>query len=130
MNLKSNALIPFYRYNVVAVIATAVDFLVLVVLTEFLGLWYFFSAIIGAITGGITSFLLERNWAFMKKNKKLSTQAMKYIVVWITSIILNTIGLYILVEYSDIQYIFAKIIVSILIGIGFNFFTHKYYIFN
>ena len=130
MNLKNHSFCSFFKYNVAAGIATAIDFLILVLLTEFFGLWYLLSAFIGAITGGITSFLLERNWAFMKRDKRLSIQAMKYIVVWLTSILLNTLGLFLIVEYTGLQYIFAKVIVSVLIGIGFNFFTHKYYIFN
>ncbi len=120
----------FLKYNVVAGIATAVDFTVLIFLTEIVHIWYLLSATAGAISGGITAFTLERNWTFMKKDGKLSAQAIKYAAVWITSIFLNIAGLYLLVEYTKLQYIISKIIVAVTVGIGFNFLTHKYYIFK
>ncbi len=120
----------FLKYNVVAAVATAVDFTILVFMTEVLQIWYLLSAITGAVTGGIMSFFLERNWTFKKKDGKISKQALKYSLIWITSIILNISGLYLFVEYFGIEYIISKIIVAITVGIGFNFLTHKYYIFK
>ncbi len=130
MNEKPNILISFLRYNVAAIIATAVDFVMLIALTEIFQLWYFLSAIIGAIAGGIVAFMFSRNWVFKKRDGKITTQALKYILVWGTSIFLNTYGLYLFVEYLDFHYIVSKVIVAIIVGIGFNFFMHKYFIFK
>ena len=130
MNEKPNILISFLRYNVAAIIATAVDFVILIALTEIFQLWYFLSAIIGAIAGGIVAFMFSRNWVFKKRDGKITTQALKYILVWGTSIFLNTYGLYLFVEYLDFHYIVSKVIVAIIVGIGFNFFMHKYFIFK
>ncbi len=130
MNKKPNILISFLRYNVAAIIATAVDFVMLIALTEIFQLWYFLSAIIGAIAGGIVAFMFSRNWVFKKRDGKITTQALKYILVWGTSIFLNTYGLYLFVEYLDFHYIVSKVIVAIIVGIGFNFFMHKYFIFK
>ncbi|RLD50287.1 MAG: hypothetical protein DRI94_08990 [Bacteroidetes bacterium] len=120
----------FLKYNVVAGIATAVDFAVLIFFTEILQIQYLVSAVFGAVSGGITAFILERNWTFMKKDGKLSLQAKKYAGIWLTSIFLNISGLYLLVEYIGLQYIISKVIVAVIVGIGFNFLTHKYYIFK
>jgi len=113
-----------------ALLATALDFFVLVMLTEVLHLWYLFSAFIGALTGGIVAFILGRNWIFMKHHGKISFQAIKYLMSWGVSILLNTMGLYFVVEQLGYQYIISKVIVAIVIGVGFNFFTHKYFIFR
>ena len=130
MNKTPNTFITFFKYNVVAIIATAVDFVVLVSLTEVLHFWYLFSAFLGAFTGGITGFILERNWTFMKRDGKLSIQAIKYLLVWAISIFLNVTGIFLFVEYMGCQYIISKIIVAIIIGIGFNFLTHKYFVYK
>ncbi|PKP33591.1 MAG: polysaccharide biosynthesis protein GtrA [Bacteroidetes bacterium HGW-Bacteroidetes-16] len=130
MKRKPNRLPTFLRYNVVSIVATSVDFVVLIGLTEIAHLWYLFSAYEGALAGGITGFILERNWVFKRKEVKLTTQSTKYLLIWIVSIVLNTGGLYLMVELSGYQYIISKIIVSVLVGVGFNYLMHKYYIFK
>lgn len=130
MKEKPNRLATFLRYNVVSIVATAVDFVVLIGLTEIAHLWYLFSASVGALAGGITGFFFERNWVFKRKEVKLTTQSTKYLLIWIVSIVLNTGGLYLMVELSGYQYIISKIIISVLVGVGFNYLMHKYYIFK
>ncbi len=130
MKKKQHPVKVFLKYNVVAGIATAVDFAVLIFFTEILQIQYLISAVLGAVSGGITAFVLERNWTFLKKDGKLSVQAKKYAGIWLTSIFLNISGLYLLVEYTGLQYIISKVIIAVIVGIGFNFLTHKYYIFK
>lgn len=130
MGKKPSALTTFFRYNIVAGLATTVDFAILILLTEVLGIWYVISASIGAVAGGITAFIFQRNWAFMKKDGKLSAQAVKYLLVWIVSIFLNVAGVYMFVDFLGYQYILSKVIVAIVIGIGFNFIMQKYFIFR
>jgi len=120
----------FLKYDLVALVATATDFTVLIGLTEMLNMWYLFSAIISAFLGGITGFVLERNWVFMKKDGKLTVQSTRYLLIWMVSIVLNTGFLYLMVDLFGYQYIVSKVIVSVLVGIGFNFLMHKYYIFK
>jgi putative flippase GtrA len=123
-------LTSFIRYNIVAGLATATDFLVLVLLTEVFQLWYMFSGIMGALSGGIVSFIIERNWAFRKRSGNIYLQSLKYSAVWVTSILLNITGLFLLVEYFHIHYILSKVIVAVVVGMGFNFLTHRYFIFK
>jgi putative flippase GtrA len=121
----------FIRYNLSAGLATLIDFVILITLTEVFNLWYIFSAVAGAVSGGLLAFVVERNWVFNKKHgNNVHKQALKYAGIWITSIVLNTSGLFALVEYFNMNYIIAKVIVAVLIGVGFNFISHKYYIFN
>jgi len=130
MKEKPNRLAIFLRYNVVSLVATSVDFVVLIGLTEMAHLWYLFSASAGALSGGITGFIFERSWVFKRKEVKLTTQSTKYLLIWVISIVLNTGGLYLMTELSGYQYIISKIIVSVLVGVGFNYLMHKYYIFK
>jgi putative flippase GtrA len=130
MDKRPGFLKSLLRYNVVAVLATAIDFLVLVVFTELFNCWYLLSAFLGAVSGGVTSFFMQRNWTFMRKDGRLSHQAIRFILVWIASILLNTLGLFLVVECLGFQYIIAKIIVATSVNLGFNFLMHKYYIFK
>jgi putative flippase GtrA len=130
--MKTKLRLPkeFIKYNVVALVATTADFTMLIFLTEILQVWYVFSAFLGAIIGGIISFTLERKWTFKNSNGTVSKQAIKYVFINICSIILNTLGLYLIVELSNIPYSISKIIIAVAVGIGFNYFTHKHYIFR
>ncbi len=120
----------FLKYNIVAIVATASDFLTFILLFKLFKVWYVDATFIGALTGGTVAFTLNRNWTFIKKNGKLTKQAIKYIIVWAGSIFLNTYGLYLFVENSEISEIISKIIVSIIVGIGFNYFMYKYFVFK
>ena len=130
MESKPGTLTSFFRYNIVAVLATGVDFLLFILLFQLFDIWYVASTFISAICGGVTAFILNRNWAFMDKDGKISNQAIKYLMVWGGSILLNTFGLYLIVENSDIGGVVSKIIVSVIIGIGYNFLLNKYFVFK
>lgn len=122
--------VSFFRYNIVALIATAVDFLLFILLAQVVSLWYVLATFVSTISGGIVAFVLNRNWAFDKKDKRISIQITKYTLVWVGSILLNTWGLYFLVENSELNKIISKVIVSIAVGIGFNYVLYKYYVFK
>jgi putative flippase GtrA len=127
---KPNIVTSFFRYNLVAIIATMVDFGVFLFLSRILEVWYVSAAMAGAVSGGIVAFVFNRNWAFMGKDGKISMQALKYLLVWGGSITLNTLGLYLLVENTNISQVAAKIIVSVMVGYGFNFLMNRFYIFS
>lgn len=120
----------FLKSQASSFIATAVDFAVLIFCTEILHIYYVLSTAIGSVVGAIISFFLGRNWAFRRKDGKFSYQALRYLFVSITSLFLNTNGVFFLTEYFDIQYIISKLIVSILVGVFFNFFMFRYFVYR
>ncbi len=130
MEKKPNIIISFFRYNIVAIIATAVDFLLFWLLKDVFQFWYVLSSFLSALGGGITAFILNRNWVFETKDGLLLKQAIKYLSVWAGSIFLNTYGLYLIVENSTIEALQAKIIVAVFVGIFYNFLLSKYFIFK
>jgi len=130
MQNKPRTITSFLRYNVIAILATATDFSIFIILSRKLAMWYVAATFISAVCGGVVSFVLNRNWAFMGKDGKLSKQAVRYFLVWNGSIFLNTMGLFLLVETTHINEIISKIIVAIIVGVGFNFLMYKYFIFK
>ncbi len=114
----------------VAIIATSVDYSLFLILSEIVHVWYIFASFIGLVLGGLTAFVLQRNWTFKKKDGKLSKQAIRYLIIWTTSILLNTIGLFLIVEYVGTHTIIAKVIISIIVGFGFNFLMSKHFVFK
>ena len=129
MDKKPNIFTTFFRYNIVAITATLVDFMIFIILNDIFNLWYVLSTFLSAIVGGTAAFVLNRKWTFLSKNN-IPIQIIKYITVWGGSIILNTYGLYLLVENSTLCETSSKLIVSVIIGLTYNFLLSKYYIFK
>lgn len=127
---KQSLIVSFVRSQLVAILATAVDFIVMVGLKEFFELWYLTAVIIGAVCGGVTGFLLGKYWAFVSREAKTFYQALKYLAVLGASMLLNVGGVYLFVDFIGMQYIIAKAIVATVIGIGFNFTFHRYFVFK
>ena len=120
----------FVRSQMSSAMATAMDFTVFVFLTEIVKVYYVIAAAISALVGAVISFTLGRNWAFRRKDGHLTYQAIRYIITSSTSLLLNTYGIFALTEYFGIQYIYSKIIISLLVGVFFNFFMYRYFVYK
>jgi len=120
----------FYKSQIGSVLATATDMIVLVFCTEILLIYYVISAAIGAFCGAVISFYIGRNWAFRRKDGKLSSQAIRYFFTSASSLLLNVGGIYLLTDLIGLQYIISKIVISAIIGVFFNFFMFRYFVYK
>lgn len=128
--MKKSLIISFLRYQVAAIIATMVDFFVLIILTELFDVWYVTSTAVGAFCGALTNFIICRYWAFVNSSNNLANQAVKYTIVSAGSLILNTLFVYLLTDFAGVNYSISKIITAIIIAIFYNFTLQKYYVFK
>ena len=129
-NSKVPLLESFAKSQFSSMIATGVDFVIFIFLNDVLQIYYVFASGISAFFGALVSFILGRNWAFRKKDGKLSTQAFRYFLTSGTSILLNTAGIYILTETIGTTPLVSKIIISILVGVFFNFFMYRHFVYK
>ena len=120
----------FLKAQCSAIISTLADFLVTIFLTQIVGLWYLLSSCMGTIFGGYVNFSLGRNWAFQINNSEKFSQAIRYVVVWSGSLLLNTSMVYLFTDIFHLHYILSKTIVSILIGVFFKFYFQKTFVFK
>lgn len=123
-------MLKLIKAQVASLTGTAIDFLTTIVSVELFNLWYVTANIAGNVLGGITNFALGRNWVFQARGEKVHLQAFKYILVWIGNIALNTSGVYVVTHHMSLSYIYSKVIVSIVVGIGWNYFLQKYFVFK
>ncbi len=127
---KTPFLLSWFRNHVASITATSVDFLVTIFLTEIIGIYYLISNTIGATAGGGISFIMCRLWVFNQRNSKWQHQAFRYLLAVLLSIGLNTLGVWFFTEIIHLQYIVAKIITAVIIGISVNFFVFRYFVFK
>ncbi len=113
-----------------SLIATLIDFSVTIVLKEVFGFWYLFSTSVGSIIGGAFNFQLGRRWVFNSRTVPASAQAVRYLLVWIASILLNISGVFVLTHFGHMRYLFSKVAITLIVGIFFNYNLQKKYVFN
>jgi putative flippase GtrA len=111
----------FVRYVVVGGLAFVVDFSVLFLLTEELGLHYLVSASIAFLLGIVTNYLLCIAWIF--DYRALNNRAHEFALffaIGIAGLLLNNLLMFILTEFLDCHYLLSKAGAAALILI-FNF---------
>lgn len=109
---------------------TAVDFLVTIGCVEALHVWYLIATILGNTAGGITNFYLGRHVVFQAAQHDARKQSVRYFLVWLGSMLLNASGVYLFTQVLHANYVYSKIAVSLLVGIGFNYFLQRDFVFK
>ncbi len=109
---------------------TAVDFLVTIGCVEALHVWYLTATILGNTAGGITNFYLGRHMVFQAAQHDARMQGVRYFLVWLGSMLLNASGVYLFTQVLHVNYVSSKIAVSLLVGIGFNYFLQRDFVFK
>lgn len=117
------------KYIFSGLTAAAADFLVLYNLTEFFGVYYLISAGIAFICAFMVSFVLQKFWTFRNNDiNNIYEQLSLYFFVAFSSLLLNTIIVFTLVEKFGIWYIFSQAMAGVCLSI-FSFLFYKYVIF-
>ena len=83
----------FLRAQLSAQMATIADFLVTILLVRLFEVYYVYATLAGAVYGGIVNCVINYKWTFKSTGKKTNV-AVKFILVWVCSIWLNTWGTY------------------------------------
>jgi putative flippase GtrA len=120
----------FLRTQISSLLATLVDFVITIMLVEFDNSQYLIATSFGAVGGAITNFIINKYWSFkMGSRKDLKNQSARYLLVWVGSIFLNIFGSNLTMKVFNIPYLISKIIISLIVGIGFNYTLQKKYVF-
>jgi len=119
----------FIKVQIGSILGSLADFAITILCTEFGLSWYLFSNLMGNCAGGLIQFTLSRRWIFKKNGTNISRQLIKYVVFFLGNLFLSGLGVYLLTQYLHINYIVSKLICSILLGISYNFYMQKYFVF-
>jgi putative flippase GtrA len=113
-----------------AVTATAIDFLVMIALVELLRVPAALAAAMGALAGAVTNFTLGRSWVFRVRSEGVLPQAARYAVVSAASAGWNALGEYVLHDAGHVGYVIARVVVSVTVGLLWNFPLHRRFVFR
>ena len=120
----------FAKAQVTAQVATLIDFALSLVLAEGLGMWYVTASFLGALSGGISNCAMNYRWVFPADGLGKKGVAARYFLVWAGSLLLNTGGTWLLTELSGRHFIWAKIVVAVLVAVLWNYQLQRRYVFE
>lgn len=120
-----------------------VDFIVSLLLFEFTPLGEVYSKAIGVTSGGFTNCCLNYRWTFKGNDVKKRMVFIKYLMVWVGSLCLNTYGTAIVYDlFSNWQWLIdmgfksagffmaAQMIVSGVVSVVWNITLQRYFVFQ
>ena len=120
----------FLRAQTSAFVGGLVDYLVMIVATEFLLIHYTISIAIGGFVGAIVNFSINRHWTYNEHKSSTTVQFFKFLFVVAGSILLKSLGTYLITTGLNIDYKISRIMVDLIVSLGFNFVLQKYWVFK
>ena len=118
------------QHQLSSLAATGVDYCVMILCVSVFGLGPVLGTVIGAFCGALTSFTLGRRWVFQAHEGDIRGQALRYAAVSALSLCANAGGEWLLVHRLHLHYIVARVITSMVVGIGWNFPMHRHFVFR
>ena len=115
----NNVFIQFFRYFVVSGIALIIDIIILYCLTEYFGVHYLISTLIGNVVGMAVNYILNVIWVFDKR--RYNDRRLEFIIFTIIGVVgigLNEVILWFFTEKVGLYFMNSK---WISVGVGFLF---------
>ena len=142
--MSRRSFILFLKAMCSAQIASAVDFMATLALVNFCGLYYVYATFLGALSGGVVNCCINYKWVFCVSSSKCHI-ALKYMLVWGGSIILNTYGTYFLTEcmmrmawvdrlsnmYVSVNlFLLPKVVVALIVSFFWNYQLQRKFVYR
>ena len=104
------------RFTVTGALCVAFNVLVVLFLTESLGLHYLLSIIICFVLVTLLGFALNRGWTFGRRGPTLRQDFARYVIVTLTQVLASLAGCAVCVELFRIPYPLAVVLVAGLLA--------------
>ena len=124
------SLLTYIKAQATFIVGSLVDFSATFFIVELMHAAYLTGNLAGNILGAITQFLLCRGWVFHAEEKKVSSQVIKFILVYTGNLLLSAAGIYFFTHFLGIHYMISKLITSITLGLTYNYFLQKQFVFQ
>lgn len=127
--IKNNKLLlQIFKFIIVGGTATVIDFIVLFILKEFIGLNEIVANTISFTVSVIYNYIASVKWVFdVDEDKNKSKQFITFITFSIIGLLLNNLILWICIDKLSIYYLIGKAIATGIVMV-FNFITRKMFL--
>ena len=133
----------FLRSVMTSQISAYTDYIVSFIFYALLSLSAGLAAMIGATAGGIVNCLINYKFTFRIKESSYLAIGIKFFLVWLGSLLLNTFGTQYFTNILDssslldnvnmvdnIRFSIARIFTSIIVSVFWNFLLQRYFVFR
>lgn len=124
------ALARITRFIMSGSVGAATNIGILYILVEFLGLYPVTASVISFTCAVGVSFALQKFWTFT--NHDLSNthhQAARFVVVALVNLGINSLLMYVFIEYLHMHYIVSQIITAGMVAVE-SYFVYQYLVFT
>ena len=118
------------RSVVTSIFTTAVDFGTMLGLVELFHVDYVVATFVGTIVGFLANFAINRHWAFEAHAGAIGWQFVRVLPVQAGSTGLQTLGVWIFGRFLGLRYWVAKIVVSALVYLLWNYPMNRFFVFG
>ena len=128
MKFINDDLIRFIKFGMVGVLNTLVNWVIFFILNA-LGMYYILANIIAYILGTVNSYLWNTLWVFKYKDKASTETTIKFIILNLIGLGLNTGILYVLVDLCNLNKFIGLVITTAIVMI-INYIVNKLWVFS
>ena len=119
-----------FRFGVVGALVSVMHLLLVFFLTDIVGVWYLYSTVISYVVATISNFFFQKFYVMRHmETSETHIQFVKYILLALLCLLINTVGMYALVELLHIPYVYAQILVLGFLA-AFTFIVSRTYVFR
>ncbi len=134
----------FIRAQFSSQISSLADYAVSLTLVNVFGVFFGYATLCGNISGGIVNCIVNYKWTFKAQGSKVKHVAIKYILVWLVNLFLNTQGTILVTGlisqwltpenmptiFANNLFLIPKIIVSLIVGFGWNYNMQRLFVYK
>jgi putative flippase GtrA len=124
------SLAQWLRHHVASIVATAVDYGVMVSCVELLRLSPVAGTALGATAGALTNFTLGRLYTYGVGSGPVAGYAWRYAIVSGASLAWNAGGEALFHDVLGMQYLLARVLTSIVVSNAWNYPLQRYFVFS
>ena len=115
------------KFGVVGGGAFLIDYSVLYLLTEFVGIHYLISSVISFIVSLIFNYILSIYWVFDVTKKQTSREVFVFVILSVIGLLINQVVMYVGSDLLHIYYMLTKLVATLIVMV-WNFVTRKIFI--
>lgn len=122
----NNLLMQLFKFGIVGVVATLLDFLFLFLFTDVFGLYYLFSAALSFVLSTLFNYAASMRFVFSSKFSKdeKSKELVLFVILSVIGLVLNQFLMWFFVEKIALYYMAAKIVATFFV-MAWNFISRK-----
>lgn len=128
---KFPTLKQFLKFCIVGGTSAILNFIILFACTQWLGIWYVYSSVVAYILSALFNFSYNKFWTFRNKaaGKETLNQAVKFTIVTLFGLSINTVIIYGLTERQGFDYRVSWVFATGLVAV-WNYSFNRFWTFR